>query len=181
MKRILLILSAVGLLTTVQSCTKKGENDPFLSFKSRNSRITGTWELTAMTSTYTNTYISGGQTTITTSTTTYDGTLLTTVSGGGSNSIVYSEEVTINKDGTYHAITVDDGDTYEQQGHWWWLDDKKKKTRIAFDDDWGSFEIDQLKDKEMILTQYEVSKSTWVGGDSDEDILEVSATYTKKK
>lgn len=179
MKKTILMFAAAIVLLATPSC-KKGENDPFLSLKTRDARITGVWELSSMSSTSTNTNISSGTTTISTSTTNYDGTLLTTTSGGNTWSVSYSQEMTINKDGTYSMKEVDDGDTQESTGYWWWLTDKKKKTRIALDDDWNSFAIDQLKNKEMILKVNTMDKYTDNNGDIDEDVYEYTATYTKK-
>jgi len=39
----------------------------------------------------------------------------------------------------------------------------KKKVRIAFDDDWGSYYIDRLKNKEMVL-KIDESNSTFESG-----------------
>lgn len=44
MKNTFAVMAIVGV-TTVSSC-KKGENDPFLSLRSRKARVTGEWKLT---------------------------------------------------------------------------------------------------------------------------------------
>lgn len=178
MKKFFTMFAIAGLLMTT-GCSKKGENDPFLSFKTRNARITGTWTLTSSESTSTNIWTSGGTTVTTSSSTTYDGNLLTNTSGGTSWSSTYSQEMTINKDGTYTMKTISDGDISEGSGYWWWLSDKKKKTRLALDDDWNSFDIDQLKNKEMIIKQDSWSKDTDTNGDVDEDTYTYTATFTK--
>ena len=92
MKKTMLAFLAVGLLVATPSC-KKGENDPFLSLKSRKARIAGDWLITGYdydntytqadgdsgtdkavmngdVITFTNTFTSGGTTTTSTSTTT---------------------------------------------------------------------------------------------------------------
>lgn len=137
---------AVLSLTFLAAC-KKGENDPFLSLKSRNARITGTWKLTSQESTQTE--VNNGMTEV--YTTSFDGTYLTNTNPGGSSTTSYSHTIEIDKDGKYKMTRLDGGVTYENQGNWWWIDSKKKKVRIAFDDDWGSFYIDRLTNKEMVL------------------------------
>lgn len=46
MKKILLAIAAVGLLIVTPAC-KKGDNDPFLSLKSREARLVGIYEFTS--------------------------------------------------------------------------------------------------------------------------------------
>lgn len=80
---------AVILSATFTGC-KKGEEDPFLSFKSRNSRIVGTWVLKAYTSDETSTTVTNETNNVNTEKTdktdvesnnsTFDGTNLTTKS-----------------------------------------------------------------------------------------------------
>lgn len=141
--------AAVAILSlALLAACKKGENDPFLSLKSRNARITGTWKLTSQSTTQTD--VNNGVSDV--YRTTYDGTNLTiTDDQGGTNTISYSQSIEIKKDGTYKMTRIEDGNTQEFQGNWWWLNSKKKKVRIAFDDDWGSFYIDRLKNKELVL------------------------------
>lgn len=183
MKKTVLILAAAGLIFMTPSCLKKGENDPFLSLSSRNARITGTWELSSLSSENVITTVNSGTTQIDKETLSYDGNIMTetwTNGGGGTATYSYTMELSIEKDGTYKMTTVVDGETSEVEGHWWWLTDKKRKTRIAFDDDVDSFEIDQLKSKEMVLTLDVRYKDTYTNGDSDEEIRTYSATYSKK-
>ena len=169
MKRILIILAAGLFVMTAQSCTKKGENDPFLSFKTRDARITGIWELTSSRSVWEDETTGGG--TFSSSKTeeiVEDGVRKTNdwVDGVPVNNTEenVTGELTINKDGTYSSVgtsqlTLVNGifvattqTTSTSDGYWWWLNDKKKKTRIAFDDDAGSMNIDRLKNKEMVIT-----------------------------
>ena len=159
---------AVLTLAFLAAC-KKGENDPFLSLRTRNARITGTWKLTKQQTTQTDVF--GGVTS--TYTSSFDGTNLTTTDPGGSSSMTYSHTIEITKDGKYTMTRVEDGTTYQNQGNWWWLNSKKKKVRIAFDDDWGSFYIDRLKNKELVLTIDESNSTADAGASS-------SATYTGK-
>jgi len=49
MKKTLLILTCAVLLAGGLTSCKKGENDPFLSLRSRKARVTGKWNLTTST------------------------------------------------------------------------------------------------------------------------------------
>lgn len=153
---------------------KKGENDPFLSLRSRNARITGTWKLTSQETS--DTFVVGDITNA--NSTSYDGTTLNTTEAGVTNSVNYSQTIEINKDGTYKMIIVEDGISYENQGNWWWLSSKKRKVRIAFDDDWGSFYIDRLKNKEMVLKIDESNSTSQSGSNSTSTS---SGTWTFEK
>lgn len=166
-----LFIISILVLSLTQSC-KRGENDPFISLKSRDGRITGTWNLVNLEISE----VDNGSTT----TITYDGTTLTINEDGNVDSYLYSHEMTIEKDGTYERELYNDGDTYKNTGHWWWLHDKQKKTRIAFDDDGNSFYIDQLKNKELIL-QYQYEFNSTGGSGSSLETRYYLATYEKAK
>ena len=160
------IAIAIVGLTTMSSC-KKGENDPFLSLKSRKARITGEWKLTGGSST--NTYTSGGV--IGSSTTTYTSSSYT-ITSVNSYTATYSETMTIEKDGTYEVVVTDDGETYTVKGVWFFsgkvkdLDLKNKEAIVMVSQEYsepGYFEtynglygddvmiIDQLKNKEVVF------------------------------
>ena len=47
---VLLIL--VMMTTLLEGCFRKGENDPFISFSSRKSRMSGVWNITEFTGDY---------------------------------------------------------------------------------------------------------------------------------
>lgn len=55
MRKLLLSTISLALIAGSFTSCKKGEEDPFLSFRSRDARITGTWELSEHTSTRTTT------------------------------------------------------------------------------------------------------------------------------
>lgn len=177
MKRTLKLL-ALGIIISIGSC-KKGENDPFLSLKSRDARICGTWVLKSSEATTTYSYKIGTNTVSGSNSSKFDGSLLTKVWSGGSTSISYSEEISINKDGTYQHIIISDGNKQEYKGYWNWMNDKKNKTSIFFDY-LGSFRIDQLKNKEMILVTHYIDNETEANGDFDNSERMETLTYTKK-
>jgi hypothetical protein len=158
-----LIAIIIAGMSTVTSC-KKGENDPFLSLRSRKARITGEWKLSqgTITSSFTSGSLSGSSTQIYTgSTCTSDG-----------NTYSYSENLTIKKDGTYEVVIVDDGFVYTVKGLWFFAGkikdlDIKNKEAVVFSEqqynESGYSEtykglyggdvmiIDQLKNKEIIF------------------------------
>jgi hypothetical protein len=185
---------ALLLLTTVvtlQGC-KKGENDPFISLKSRDARITGEWELTKMESTGYSYYKSDdSQAYAETRTRTFDGTQMTYstkvnfddpeyVDIDTTYTHSYSRVIVIDKNGNFKETFSEDGGTDEVTGNWWWLNDKKKKTRIAFDDDWDSFDIDRLKNNELILKQEFTYNGTDSLGVKDEASNAIVLTFKKK-
>ena len=160
---------------------KKGENDPFLSLKSRDARITSTWKLVKSENTTVNTYIFSGTTNTDTYTSTFDGNNMTqSYNGGSSSTSSYSMEFDIQKDGRYTVTIIEDGDTYIDTGFWWWLNDTKKKTRIVFRNDSDSFEVNQLKSKELILKQESYYKETNQNGEIHESTRTVIMTFEKK-
>ncbi|MEW6468733.1 MAG: hypothetical protein AB1458_07400 [Bacteroidota bacterium] len=111
-------LAVIGLTAVLASC-KKGEGDPFLSVHSRKARVTGEWKMAKGQSE--NTYTSSGNTTVTT--TTYDGSNMTqsvVVNSGTpvTSTATYTQNMTIDKDGTFSMTEVDDGVTTTVTGRW---------------------------------------------------------------
>lgn len=160
---VLSMLIVLGVSTTFTGC-KKGENDPFLSLKSRKARISGEWTLVS--GSETSTYNSGGV--AGSSSTTYTETSY--ISNG--TSYPYSEKMTIEKDGTYEIEVIDDGDFYTITGNWFFAGaikdlDLKNKEAIVFSTQNYSepgysetydgfyagevYIIDQLKNKELVF------------------------------
>lgn len=166
-----LVVLFVGTLI-LEGC-RKGENDPLISLKTRDARVSGEWELVNYESTRTNVYKSEGTTVTQTYTNTYNGTTWTETDPGDSDSYAYSRELIIEKNGNYTYIENDDGDKLELDSKWSWLDDGKKKTRIVLDDH-GTFTINQLKNKEMIFTD------EWTVTEVDDDGDEESTSYSMK-
>lgn len=177
MKKNILVI-ALGLLvgSTVLTGCKKGENDPFLSLKSRDARITETWNLVNVEGNDVSTDPSGTDT----YTTTYDGTTASQAFNGTVFSTYsYSLKIEIRKDGTYQSVETVDGDIETVDGRWYWLDSKKNKTTISLDN-LGTFEVNGLKSKELILRNY--SKDVSVnGGSTSTDESTTTWTFEKVK
>lgn len=173
MKRILVIMVMAAIaIATFQAC-KKGENDPAISFKSRNARITAKWKLTKIEGSSVKV---DGATSISTITT-YDGSAYsrveTTIAGGASNSITLNSgtgtfEITIDKKGAMsfsesYTPTGAAADVQTNTGVWYWENSDKTKSyvylsvggvyNIFFS---GRWKIDRLATKELVL----ISEST---------------------
>ena len=156
-KLIILSLAAIALMANLSSC-KKGENDPFLSLKSRKARVVGEWTVTKEEGTSQDiSKISFGGVTVTTTTnetSTYNGTLFTstsvTTSSAGGNPLentyndVYTQSYTFEKDGSFSLETVYTGQNYTEKIEGTWAFVGKSKTA-------------ELKNKEAIalsVTKY---------------------------
>lgn len=170
----LTVLLISSMILSFTSC-KKGEDDPFLSLKSRNSRLKGEWVMkeASVTETYSVSGVSS------TTTTTYNGTQMTETDASGADTWAYTYTITFEKDGTYSIVEVDDGSTVNYSGTWAW-GGKNKST--------------ELKNKEVIhltTTQETHTGSTYqyTGVSVDESwqiqklaskemIVKVSGTYS---
>jgi hypothetical protein len=175
MKKNILVI-ALGLLvgSTVLTGCKKGENDPFLSLKSRDARITETWKLVSVEGKDVTTDASGTDEL----TTTFDGTTASqSFNGTVFSTYSYSLTIEIKKDGTYQSIEVVDGDSETIDGRWYWLNSKKNKTTISLDN-LGVFEVNGLKSKELILKNYSKDVSVNSGVSSTD---ESTTTWTFEK
>ncbi|MFO0494149.1 MAG: hypothetical protein ACK50Y_01340 [Flavobacteriia bacterium] len=177
MKKNILFI-ALGLIigsVTLTGC-KKGENDPFLSLKSRDARITANWKLVKVESSDVSTDPTGTDT----YTNTYDGTTMSSAYNGTTYSTYsYSLSVEILKDGTYVSTEVVDGDTETVNGRWVWMNAAKNKTMISLDN-LGTFEVNGLKSKELMLKVY--SKDVAVsGGATTTDESTATWTFEKQK
>lgn len=144
-------------MANLSSC-KKGENDPFLSLKSRKARVVGEWAVTMEEGKSQDiSKISFGGVTVTTTTnetSTYNGTLFTstsvTTSSAGGNPLentyndVYTQSYTFEKDGSFSLETVYTGQNYTEKMEGTWAFVGKSKTA-------------ELKNKEAIalsVTKY---------------------------
>lgn len=194
MKKILkLVLLGVIVSTSFTSC-KKGANDPFLSFKSRKSRLTGEWSLSDGKITQTFSGSGGGGTYVTT----YDGSTETITYTGNSSTKVYTQTWTFDKDGSWEESLNDDGNTSTTNGYWLFTcgskaGDYKKKERIIlsetkYTDKNGvdtyegktlvgasSYTLDKLSSKELIL----LIDNTTTSQNGNTTTTEGTITFTK--
>lgn len=184
MKQLLALLMLTSIVFT--GC-KRGEEDPAISFKSRDSRIEGEWDLTSYTketsTTTENVAATGGEnSSIQTSNISYTGTTLTKSGTQNLNgditvyepeSFNYTLAVTFDKDGTYtfeetltSKETIGTKNSESGTGAWMWSNTAKNKTGIQvsvfgasseLDVDYGIFTLKKLSKDEMIWTYSEVS------------------------
>jgi len=142
MKKTTIYLMAFLFISLGMNSCKKGENDPFLSLKSRKSRMAGEWDITKMTRIesglwtgvpYTNTYVIE------------NGVSSSTFAAGGnstsSTGTVSNYSFNILKDGSFsNTMTYDSGNgevTEEEEGSWMFIgknknEDLKNKEAIIF-------------------------------------------------
>lgn len=121
-------LVAIAGLTAITGC-KKGENDPFLSLKTRKGRITGEWKL--IEGTILESETSGG------STITDEIAFINDTRIEGGSAIPYIETMTIERDGTYEQEIIQNGTPHIIQGNWYFSGkseeiDLKKKEAVVF-------------------------------------------------
>ncbi|MDP2176255.1 MAG: hypothetical protein Q8K70_10145 [Bacteroidota bacterium] len=163
MKRIFIIALALGLLV---SC-KKGENDPGLSFRSRDKKIVGEWTVES----FENYNLNQNGNSKTEIKQTYSGLTITTTNTTGSqtNTAVgttsYKGNLTINKDGTavYTEVSTftNSSTTRTFNGTWMWGNSKKNKSELflnfaSFNSQLilaQSFRIDELRNKKIVLKE----------------------------
>ena len=138
---VVLLLSALVIAGSFSGC-KKGENDPFLSLRSRKSRLEGNWVIVKEEVSETN--INGSTTEImqsvydgemkVTTTTTTVGTISTTVI----DTVKYTFNFDIKKDGNYKITAANENkiDIVTTEGTWLFL---------------GKSKLNDLKNKEAIL------------------------------
>ncbi|MFK8037985.1 MAG: hypothetical protein AB8B74_06830 [Crocinitomicaceae bacterium] len=144
------------------SACKKGENDPFLSLRSRDSRLSGTWELVSIDLNQTGTEIYNGnewgfEYTVTYSDdvyiwyykSTYEDSLNSETNVDGDTISSYMNTLSIDKNGNTTANVTADDYTSEQTGVWYWANTAKKKTHLLLDG--STFTLDRLTNKEMVL------------------------------
>jgi len=144
-KSLFLLLASAWLFT---AC-KKGEDDPFLSLKSRDARLRGEWKLVkAYALDFDGTE---GM---------FDGHFYTvTQSGNIVDQYVFDLAYTFEKGGKSKLVTIKNEESYSIEGLWSWQNTNKKKTTLSVIYD--TFHVKRLSGKELVLTQ---EKTTTVNG-----------------
>lgn len=188
--------SVLALMTFSFVGCKKGENDPFLSLRSRKARLAGDWTLTKIEGTE-QSYFNG--TLVSTTTYSGDGSTITVTEDGDVNSSSYTHEFTFEKKGSYSSLITNNGATFTSSGHWTFMGksksaDLKSKESIVLSelsykevdgeysftdisegfviDDY--YLIDRLTNKELVL------KSLYDASNSDGDKQTANFTLTFK-
>lgn len=121
---------------------KKGEDDPFLSLKTRDARIRGEWKLVERTSAD-----SDGQERL------FDGTTMTIKQDGVvTDSYPYQLVYAFEKGGRLKYSKTQDGESYSGEDYWGWQNtNKKKSVLMLYNNDY--YHIRRLSNKELVLEQ----------------------------
>lgn len=152
-----LLMLLMVALTVFNSC-KKGPEDPFLSFSSRDNRVTAKWKLTKIEGTDVTYFLNSQVTT----TITYDGTVYTeTPSIGTGSTATGTYELTIDKEGkvSFSEVYTPSGGTADIQsgsGTWFWMNADKNKDILYLNVGGQLFSenmchVNRLSSKDMIL------------------------------
>ena len=161
-KTISLSLAFILTVSLFVSC-KKGENDPSISLLSRKARLTGVWDLTS--ADYQEKNIDDGDTDITSFS--YDGTNMTETTDGEGETYIYSEKLTIEKDGNF-TLVVSKLKRYFDSDDFTWKDGVRVETITGV---WyfleGNEQLD-VKDKERVEFLQESYKRVDPNGDTYE-------------
>lgn len=182
---------------TFTSC-KKGENDPFVSLKSRTGRISRDWTLSSASFTITTSGSYSGVTYKSVETYTFSGTTMTvstttTIAGSTSTDTdvyTYSDKITFDKKGTFTQTIVKDTVSTTNAGVWAFvlgnkdLELKKKEAIILTNTSGTGYSIvgapmspdqmlvlDKLSSKEMIVI-FDYTETF------DDDVTTYSGTMT---
>jgi hypothetical protein len=169
----LAIIAAVAVIasaTFLESC-KKGENDPFLSFRSRKGRVAGEWKVSSGSGSSTN-----GQGV--SSTWTFDGTTLTQIQGSNPSTTPYTIEYTFDKDGSFTQIDVTSVGqttlTTTTSGTWNFtgkVGEDKNKDRIV---------MRTLSEVTTSVNPASTSTITYTGDDAPSDIMYIDQLKNKE-
>ena len=169
MKNIVIVLISLVCLIVIPSC-KKGDNDPFISLRSRDARITGKWKVVKFEE------IDNNNGSIYTSI--LNGSILTETSNGSSSSYSYSFNWEILADGTYKYTRITDGELSSGSYSWHWVDDTQKKTKIILYGG-GLFVVDRLTNNDLVL-KYEYGDTDLSNGSNDVDSYSLTITLEKE-
>jgi hypothetical protein len=194
------LLSLILISATLLFSCKKGENDPFLSLRSRKSRIVGEWKLQKGFEKSAFSYNTSVQ---------YNETSGSKTDENGTINFTYSMEYTFKKDGSYtysytETPTGDKTTTRKNEGRWTFLAKNnsgkfKNKERILLTEtlysytydgntstniestptDGTIFYLDQLENKKMIIKFVSENKNENAGVSANET-SELEYTFISK-
>lgn len=140
MKIKILLIQVSILIMSLASC-KKGSLDPFLSLRTRDSRIVGSWKFIEYNCVYTNSdsRFGGTETNTTMINLLNDTGQMTQYRNGIKTSYGYykiTSTLNIKKDGSFFYEELDNSnganDTFYQTGSWTWQGKDSEKSRVKF-------------------------------------------------
>lgn len=169
-KQFSVVLLGLVIVTASFVGCKKGENDPFLSFRSRKGRLAGEWKVTSMSGTR----VDGSSGTTTTFT--YDGTTYSETTGSNVSTMPLSQEMTFEKDGTYktHSTYTLMSTTFNEDENGTWnftgrIGDDKNKDHVV---------MRTLSSTSGTSTS--TSTQTWEGDDAPSMVLYIDQLKNKE-
>ncbi|MEZ5014044.1 MAG: hypothetical protein R2794_07105 [Chitinophagales bacterium] len=132
----LAVIVVLGTSTLLLNGCARGEDDPWLTFHTRDARISQPWILKKMTGTIVTT-TNGNTENIEYE---YDGTRIYITHDGVTTSYIYSFTMNCKDNGelfsTESMVNENDGSTYassSKTSFWFWGDDKQNKTNVNLD------------------------------------------------
>ena len=166
------ILFSLILLLIVGGC-RRGEDDPRISLRSRDGRLTGTWELESATGSIVEVSNDTGVPVTMSSTITYSGGQWRQSGNGFSVSYNYTERLSLEEDQSYLVVASRDNTEDRLEGYWSWENGRKNKTGLTLhrqDAPPVFSEIVRLSASELVLRQQAASSSEGYGPlDSSKD------------
>lgn len=195
MKKVKLsILMLLAVVLILPAC-KKGENDPFISLKSRDGRITAKWKLTTIAGTESDITTQSGATSTVSKSITYNGstevtTTTTSMTGlpaqTSTTTSIYTFDMTIDKLGVVTYNLTEPPDSYTGNGTWVWASNSKDKDVITISLNGnagflfsGTYDISQLKSKELVL-QVTTDESSTSSNQTETKHTEYAYTFEKQ-
>lgn len=166
MKKIFAYLIIAATVVPAFTSCKKGENDPFLSLRSRKSRVAGEWKVTSAKGSQ----IETGSSPYNYSWT-FDGASYVETDASGSTTMPRTMNYTFDKDGSYTYEDNINGSIYKSSGTWNFMEgvgEAKKKSQLVLREESYtspnsssnhegstaydiSYEIDELRNNKMVL------------------------------
>ena len=129
------LLLFIMLVSIIFASCKKGEDDPFLSLRTRTNRLAGDWELTGLNITYNEISSSYNHTSYTTFS---NGLFISTEDYGTyteTDTMKINYNFKIEKSGFFTQTYSSDSDSGYREGNWMWLNKNKEldlKNKEAF-------------------------------------------------
>ncbi len=156
-KIILMSLVVLFVMPMFNSC-RKGENDPGISFRSRDGRLMQEWKLIKVEGSE---QYQDWENNVVILTYSYDGSIYTVSGGGQSSSMTGSFEIEFQELGKVYIKETLSGqgvtDVYSGTGTWQWLDSDKSQNYLLTNGGQmfggGLYYVDRLAKKEMVLKQ----------------------------